>query len=146
MSKPFSKKKDAYQRHFIKLPSDLSHYIYHKEVKAEMMYLYALIVDYLNEDEFGYAFPNVDTLALKYGKSTRTTNAHLKILRDVGLIEFIEGTMYGRAYVPYEPLEADDFYEKYPDAWNAYKSNIKKLEYERAQARIRMQTYREKQG
>lgn len=146
MSKPFSKKKDAYQRHFIKLPSDLRHYVHHPQVKAEMMYLYALIVDYLNEDEFGYAFPNVDLLALDYGKTSRTTSDHLKVLRDIGLIEIIDGTMHGKAYVPYEPLEKDDFYEKYPEAWDAYKRSIKRFSELRQQSKLRMQAHRDKQG
>ncbi|MEE6133996.1 hypothetical protein [Priestia sp. GS2] len=144
MKKPFSKKKDAYQRNFIKLPSDLSHYINHRKVKAEMFYLYALIIDYYNEDEFGYAFPNKDTLALKYGKTTRTTGDHLSILRDIGLIEIIEGTIHGNAYVPYEPLTSEEFYERYPDAWDNYLESLRKLEESRKQASARMARYRDK--
>lgn len=52
--KVYDKTKKREYAHFIKMPSELRYYIYLPDYKAEMNFLYALIVDLWNA-ELGYA-------------------------------------------------------------------------------------------
>lgn len=129
-------KKREEDAHFIKMPSELRHYIYLPEFKAEMCFLYAVIVDLWNA-ELGYAYPSQDKLALYYGKALNTTKAHVKTLQKYGLIE----TGYnsnGKVFVPLEPLNEHDFFVKYREADAAYRAGLKQIELDREASRVRM--------
>ncbi|MDA1577574.1 helix-turn-helix domain-containing protein [Bacillus cereus group sp. TH228LC] len=131
MRKPkiFRKAKGAYKGNFIKLPSNLKYYVYHPKYKAEMSYLYALIVDYFNE-EFGYAWPSTNRLAMEYGKAEKTVRTHLNVLEELRLIQKRRGLL-GNSYRPYEPLDEDEFFEAFPDAKKVYDRALRKLEAEK---------------
>ncbi|WP_174732995.1 helix-turn-helix domain-containing protein [Mesobacillus harenae] len=101
---------------FIPLPSNLRHYVYMNNYKAEMSFLYGLIVDYYNVEK-GYAFPSIYQLAKDYGKSEKTVGEHLKVLKKVGLIDVFESSR-GKVnfYKPLVPLTQEEFFAKYPIA------------------------------
>lgn len=143
--KVFDKSKGGYKGTFIMLPSDLKNYVYIKGYRAEMSYLYALIIDYYNKEE-GCAFPSIERLAREYGKSKRTTGEHLKKLQEVGLIAIIPRGNNTNAYIPYEPLPNDELFEQNPEAWDNYKQRLAELEEERKQSRIRLEEWRKKHG
>lgn len=128
-------------RFFIKLPSDTLHYIHHPRMSAEKLLLYALIVDYYNAKE-GCAFPSIETLALRYGKTADTTSRHLDDLKSVQLIDFeVKGY-----YVPLMPLKEDDFYSEFPEAWDAYKKKAARSRARREAARDRVRKWRARKG
>jgi hypothetical protein len=129
-------KKRGEDEHFIKLPSELRHYIYLPEFKAEMCFLYALIVDLWNA-ELGYAYPSQDKLAMYYGKALNTTKAHLKTLQKYGLIETGYNSR-GKVFVPLEPLNEHDFFVKYREADAAYKEGLRQIEIDREASRVRI--------
>ncbi|NSL51715.1 helix-turn-helix domain-containing protein [Calidifontibacillus erzurumensis] len=125
----FNKSEKLEDSFFIKLPSNLKWYIYIDGYKAEMNYLYALIVDYYNADE-GCAYPSMLRLSREYGKTEPTTRAHLQTLKDVGLIDFtdIRGKKY---YVPFIPLDQEELFRQFPEAEEKYKIALQKEEQER---------------
>jgi hypothetical protein len=130
--------------HFIKLPSELRHYIFLPEFKAEMAFLYALIVDLWNK-ELGYAYPSQEKLAMYYGKALNTTKDHLKTLKKYDLID-TKLNPQGKTYVPLEPLNEHDFFVKYREADHAYKERLKQIEIEREAARLRMMKSRQRRS
>ncbi|SFP99345.1 helix-turn-helix domain-containing protein [Salibacterium halotolerans] len=115
--------------HFIRLPSDLTWYIHVDGYRAEMNYLYALIVDFYNVD-YGYAYPSVMRLARHYGRNEKTTSAHLSTLRDVGLIDYSD-TSQGRVYVPFVPLTRDELFASSPQAERNYLDRLAQEQSER---------------
>lgn len=135
-------KKREEDAHFIKLPSELRHYVYLPEFKAEMAFLYALIVDLWNA-EMGYAYPSQEKLAMYYGKALNTTKDHLKTLKKYGLIEMKRNSQ-GMTYVPLEPLLEHEFFVKYREADYAYKERLKQIEIDREAARLRMMKSRQR--
>lgn len=135
------KREDA---HFIKMPSELRHYIYLSDFKAEMCFLYALIVDLWNV-ELGYAYPAQEKLAMYYGKALNTTKAHLQILKKYDLIE-ISDDRAGKQYVPLEPLKEDEFFAKYREADRNYRTRLRQIELDREAARLRMIKSRERRS
>src|SRR5690606_2516720 len=102
---------------FIPLPSDAKHYVHHPKVTPDMLFLYAIIIDYYNVEK-GFAFPAEETLSIDYGRATNTVSKHLDILKEVGLIDFPDKGYY----VPLKPLNVDEFYATFPEAWEAYLS------------------------
>ncbi|MFC4103616.1 helix-turn-helix domain-containing protein [Paenibacillus xanthanilyticus] len=101
---------------FVKVPYELLfRYTLLPKYKAEMSTLYALLIHYFNV-ETGYAWPNVDTLALSYGKSVRTTSEHLAILEEYGLLSACyDGNK--KLFRPLAPIEDEaEFYRQYPAA------------------------------
>lgn len=140
MLKPYDKgNPSAEGRTFIPLSSNAKHYMHHDKMDAAKLFLYALIVDYYNVD-LGYAFPSQERLAVDYGKTSKTTGSHLKDLRDVGLIAIPASGKY----VPLEPLSEDEFYRKYPEAWENYQNAYKEHERRREADRKRLEEYRSK--
>ncbi|PEF24964.1 helix-turn-helix domain-containing protein [Bacillus pseudomycoides] len=105
---------------FFRLPSELRHYIFMKGYKAEMNYLYGLIVDYYNAEK-KCAFPSQYTLSKYYGKDETTVRRHLAVLEKVGLIKIIgNGKGKGNFYIPLVPLTQGELFRKYPDAAAKY--------------------------
>lgn len=130
--------------HFIKMPSELRHYIYLPDCKAEMNFLYALIVDLWNKD-LGYAYPSQDKLAMYYGKALNTTKEHLRILQKYELIEMAINSQ-GKTYVPLEPLPEEEFFVEYREADQRYLDGLLQIETEREAARLRMVKSRQKRS
>ncbi len=56
---------------------------------TEVIPTYCALADYSN-NKTGLAFPKMLTLAKTLGRSVRTIQRHLGLLRDLGLIEFVE--------------------------------------------------------
>jgi hypothetical protein len=142
--KVYDKTQRREDAHFIKMPSELRHYIYLPDFKAEMCFLYSLIVDLWNAD-LGYAYPSQEKLAMYYGKALNTTKSHLKTLEKYNLIE-ISGTGAGKIYVPLEPINAPEFFVKYPEAERCYRDRLRQIEIEREAARLRMIKSRERRS
>lgn len=139
--KPINKRNPGEQGMFIPLPSDARHYVHHPKVTPDMLFLYALIIDYYNVEK-GFAFPSEETLSVDYGRATNTVSKHLETLREVGLIDF---PAKGH-YVPLVPLDADEFYARYPEAWTQYKTKYDRIEKRKDDARERMRKWREDNG
>jgi DNA-binding transcriptional regulator YhcF (GntR family) len=137
-------KKREEDAHFIKLPSELRHYIYLPEFKAEMAFLYGLIVDLWNK-ELGYAYPSQEKLAMYYGKALNTTKEHLKVLEKYELIEKKRNSQ-GMTFVPLEPLAERDFFVKYREADYTYREKLKQIEIDREAARLRMMKSRQRRS
>lgn len=126
---------------FIPLPNDARHYIHHERMSADKLFLYALIIDYYNPLD-GYAWPSVETLAVKYGKVPDTTSRHLKDLKDVGLIDFPEMGYY----VPLVPLNEEDFFREFPKAQESYQATVKRYDERKKAASERMRQWRLERG
>src|SRR3954451_9902224 len=58
-------------------------------VPAEAIPTYCAITDYAN-NKTGLCWPKMETLAKTLGRSVRTIQRHLHLLKELGLIEFIE--------------------------------------------------------
>ncbi len=58
-------------------------------VPTEVIPTYAALSDYSN-NKTGLAFPKMLTLAKTLGRSVRTIQRHLHLLRELGVIEFVE--------------------------------------------------------
>lgn len=119
-------------KHFIPLPSDAKHYIYHDDMSAAKLFLYQLVIDYYNVKD-GHAWPSIERLSIAYGMSPETTSKHIDDLKKVGLIDFPEKGFY----VPLVPLTAEDFYKQFPDAWTNYTSAINSSDERREKAKQR---------
>lgn len=128
-------------RKFIPLSANVKHYVHHPKMNPALLFLYALIVDKYNVAE-GRAYPSIDTLSVEYGMSRNSTDKHIEILKEVGLIDYPEKG----SYLPLEPLEAAEFYEQFPEAWTLYKERVAKSDKRKERDRIRMQEYRSKRG
>lgn len=130
---------------FIKTPNPLLFlYPFHPDFKAEMATLYALITHYYNED-IGYAWPNIDTLAFYYGKSAKTTSAHLDALKSVGLIEIIERGQK-KQFIPLKPIDNEaEFFAKFPEALAEYNKRNQAREEERKRSAEHMAKLRARQ-
>lgn len=124
---------------FIPLPSDALHYIYHERMSADKLFLYALIIDYYNPKE-GYAWPAVETLAVKYGKAPDTTSKHLDDLKEAGLIDFPEKGYY----IPFVPLSEEEFFLEFPQAMESYQLTTKRYEERKAASKERIRQWRAK--
>lgn len=130
-------------KHFIPLPSDARHYIHHDKMSADKFYLYQLIIDHYNPTpEYGYAFPSIERLSVQYGKTPDTTSRHLDDLKEVGLIDFPEKGFY----LPLIPLPEDEFYEKFPKAYENYRESLRKSDTRRSAAAERMRAWRAERG
>ncbi|MBM7838345.1 DNA-binding transcriptional ArsR family regulator [Alkalihalobacillus xiaoxiensis] len=114
---------------FIKLPSNLAHYVYISGYKAEMNYLYALIVDHFSVEK-GFAYPSQLRLARLYGKDLKTLRNHLRKLREVKLIDYEEEAPT-KVYVPLVPLTQEELWAQAPEAERRYKDVVKKESDER---------------
>jgi DNA-binding transcriptional ArsR family regulator len=58
-------------------------------VPTEAIPTYCALTDYAN-NKTGLAWPKMETLANTLGRSVRTVQRHLHLLRELGLIEFVE--------------------------------------------------------
>jgi len=58
-------------------------------VPAEAISTYCALSDYSN-NKTGLCWPKMDTLARTLNRSVRTVQRHLHLLKDLGLIEFVE--------------------------------------------------------
>ena len=65
-------------------------------VPAEAIPTYCALTDYAN-NKTGLCWPKMETLATPLGRSVRTIQRHLHLLKELGLIEFVErGRLRGR--------------------------------------------------
>lgn len=126
-------------RKFTPLPRNAMHYVYHPKMNPSMLILYAIIIDRYNVDE-GFASPSLERLSVDYGMSYNATSDHIEVLKEVGLIDYPEKGYY----VPLEPLEADEFYREFPEAWKAYKKAVSHSEKKRKSDRERLREWRRK--
>ncbi len=58
-------------------------------VPAEAISTYAALADYA-DNKTGFCFPKMQTLAQTLNRSVRTVQRHLHLLKQLGLIEFLE--------------------------------------------------------
>jgi DNA-binding transcriptional ArsR family regulator len=58
-------------------------------VPAEAIPTYCALTDYAN-NKTGLFWPKMETLARNLGRSVRTIQRHLHLLRELGLVEFVE--------------------------------------------------------
>jgi DNA-binding transcriptional ArsR family regulator len=58
-------------------------------VPAEAIPTYCALTDYAN-NKTGLCWPKMETLARTLGRSVRTIQRHLHLLRELGLVEFVE--------------------------------------------------------
>ena len=137
----FNKRNPGEDVTFIALPSNAKHYVHHPKMTPDMLFLYALIIDYYNVEE-GFAFPSEETLSIDYGRATNTVSKHLDVLKEVGLIDFPEKGHY----IPLTPLPSDEFYAEFPEAWERYKAKYGSVNERKDKARLRAQEWREKNG
>jgi predicted transcriptional regulator len=59
------------------------------EIPAEVIPTYAALADFAN-NKTGLCWPKMETLAKTLGRSVRTVQRHLHLLKERGLIEFVE--------------------------------------------------------
>jgi DNA-binding transcriptional ArsR family regulator len=58
-------------------------------VPAEVIPTYCALTDYAN-NKTGLCWPKMETLARTLGRSVRTIQRHLHLLKELGLVEFVE--------------------------------------------------------
>ena len=58
-------------------------------VPAEAIPTYCALTDYAN-NKTGICWPKMETLAKTLGRSVRTVQRHLHLLKELGLVEFVE--------------------------------------------------------
>jgi DNA-binding transcriptional ArsR family regulator len=58
-------------------------------VPAEAIPTYCALTDYAN-NKTGLCWPKMETLAKTLGRSVRTVQRHLHLLKELGLVEFVE--------------------------------------------------------
>jgi len=122
---PFNKAEKGEDKYFVKMPSDLMHYVHIPGYKPEYNYLYTILVDFYNVD-FGYAFPTEWKIGRVYGKQDpKTVRNHLRVLERVGLIS-IHKPRGNKIYVPYEPLSREELFKVCPEAQKSYEEHIRK--------------------
>jgi DNA-binding transcriptional ArsR family regulator len=63
-------------------------------VPTEAIPTYCALADYAN-NKSGLCWPKMETLAKTLGRSVRTIQRHLHLLRELGLIEFVERRRQG---------------------------------------------------
>ena len=69
-------------------------------VPTEAIPTYCALTDYAN-NKTGLCWPKMDTLAKTLGRSVRTVQRHLHLLKELGLIEFARKEKV--ALCPYQP-------------------------------------------
>ena len=69
-------------------------------VPAEAVATYCALSDYSN-NKTGLCWPKMDTLARTLNRSVRTVQRHLHLLKDLGLIEFVERRRHKGRYSSY---------------------------------------------
>jgi len=69
-------------------------------VPAEAIATYAALADHAN-NKTGLCWPKMETLAATLGRSARTVQRHLHLLRERGLIEFVERRRYKGRFSSY---------------------------------------------
>jgi DNA-binding transcriptional ArsR family regulator len=71
-------------------------------VPAEVIPTYCVLADHAN-NKTGLCWPKMETLAKTLGRSVRTVQRHLHLLRERGLIEFVERRRYTAVIKTIEP-------------------------------------------
>jgi DNA-binding transcriptional ArsR family regulator len=69
-------------------------------VPTEAIPTYCALTDYAN-NKSGLAWPKMETLAKTLGRSVRTVQRHLHLLKELGLIEFVERRRQSGRYSSY---------------------------------------------
>jgi DNA-binding transcriptional ArsR family regulator len=69
-------------------------------VPAEAIPTYCALTDYAN-NKTGLCWPKMETLAKTLGRSVRTIQRHLYLLKELGLVEFVERRRLRRRYSSY---------------------------------------------
>jgi GntR family transcriptional regulator len=69
-------------------------------VPTEVIPTYCALADYTN-NKTGLCWPKMETLAATLGRSVRTVQRHLHLLRERGLIEFVERRRYKGRFSSY---------------------------------------------
>jgi len=69
-------------------------------VPAEAIGTYTALADYAN-NKTGLCWPKMETLALTLNRSVRTIQRHLQLLKEKGLIEFVERRRYKGRFSSY---------------------------------------------
>jgi DNA-binding transcriptional ArsR family regulator len=69
-------------------------------VPTEAIPTYCALADYAN-NKSGLAWPKMETLAKTLGRSVRTVQRHLHLLKELGLIEFVERRRQSGRYSSY---------------------------------------------
>ena len=69
-------------------------------VPAEAIPTYCALTDYAN-NKTGLCWPKMETLARTLGRSVRTVQRHLHLLKELGLIEFVERRRHRGRYSSY---------------------------------------------
>jgi DNA-binding transcriptional ArsR family regulator len=77
----------AAQKKFTRIPK-VSDLVY-SGIPTEAIPTYAALADYAN-NKTGLCWPKMQTLANTLGRSVRTVQRHLHLLKECGLIEFVE--------------------------------------------------------
>lgn len=136
-----SESKD-YRGRFEKTPQSLMFlYNFLPGYKAEMTTLYNYITHFYNEDE-GYAWPNVDTLAFYLGCSGDKVSQMLTFMHDNEIIR-VESDGAKKRFIPL-PLIEDEagFFARYPQAREEYEKRADKRNKERAKSAENMRKHR----
>ena len=88
----------AAQKKFTRIPK-VSDLVY-VGVPTEAIPTYAALADYAN-NKTGLCWPKMQTLANTLGRSARTVQRHLHLLKECGLIEFVERRRHRGRYSSY---------------------------------------------
>jgi predicted ArsR family transcriptional regulator len=75
-------------------------YLIEQGIPTEVIPTYCALSDYAN-NKSGECFPKMETLAYTLNRSVRTVQRHLHLLREKGLIEFVERRRHKGRYSSY---------------------------------------------
>lgn len=102
---------------FFYMPYELKNYVFLKDYKVEMNYLFALIDNWCEQNHGDFAPISQSVLARYYGKSTATLRKHLEVMERYGLIMIVSARKgVSNIYIPKQPLTSKELFAKYPAA------------------------------
>ncbi|MFV8830518.1 helix-turn-helix domain-containing protein [Alkalihalobacterium sp. APHAB7] len=119
-------KTEKRKKGFIPFPLDLLQYRHHPNFKKGAETLYMLIAHYYNTDK-KCAYPSMTLLAADCASTESTIDKHIKSLEELELIRVVRRKK-GNLYIPLEPLERKEFFEKYPNVQARYDNSYRKVE------------------
>ncbi len=88
----------AVRAKFTRIPK--THALIRAGVPAEVIPTYAAVCDY-SDNRSGLCWPAMTTLANTLGRSVRTVQRHLHLLKELGLVEFVERRRQGGRFSSY---------------------------------------------
>lgn len=102
-------------------------YTQHPKFNGNVKLIYDILFDMYNR-EYGYAFPTFNQLAQYSGLSVKSCKNHVKVLRELDLVEVTPSKKNNNTYVVKKPVQTfEQFYARFPEIEAQAKERIERL-------------------